>query len=329
MKVLVSGGAGYIGSHAVRQLQRSGYEAVVFDNLSKGHRQAVKDVPLFEGDLLDRDSLKHCFAEHRVDAVMHFAALSLVGESMQEPYKYYENNVVGSLNLFKAAMDAGVGQFIFSSTAAVYGEPTVVPITEACEKAPLNVYGRTKLVIEGILKDFSDIYGIRYKALRYFNAAGADEAGDIGEDHDPESHLIPIIYGFVNGSRDSLQVYGDDYSTPDGTCIRDYVHVTDLADAHVLALRDLTSGGSSDVYNLGSENGFSVLEIIRAAEQATDRSIHYRVAARRPGDPARLIASSEKIRKALGWVPKYGINEIMESAWQFHSRYPLGYVNNL
>ena len=325
MKILVSGGAGYIGSHAVRQLLRSGCEAVVFDNLSKGHRQAVKDVPLFTGDLLDKDSLKRCFAEHRVDAVMHFAALSLVGESMQEPYKYYENNVVGSLNLFKAAMDAGVGKFIFSSTAAVYGEPSVVPITEECEKAPLNVYGRTKLVIEGILKDFSDIYGIRYKTLRYFNAAGADEAGDIGEDHDPESHLIPIIYGFVNGSRESLQVYGDDYNTPDGTCIRDYVHVTDLADAHVLALRDLEAGGSSDVYNLGSENGFSVLEIIRAAEQATDRSIHYHVAARRPGDPARLIASSEKIRGELGWIPKYGINEIMESAWQFHSRYPLGY----
>lgn len=327
MKVLVSGGAGYIGSHAVRQLQRSGYEAVVFDNLSKGHREAVKDAPLYEGNLLDKDSLKRCFDGYRVDAVMHFAAFSLVGESMKEPYKYYENNVVGSLNLFKAAMDAGVDKFIFSSTAAVYGEPAVVPITEDCDKAPLNVYGRTKLVIEGILKDFSDIYGIRYKTLRYFNAAGADEAGDIGEDHDPESHLIPIIYGFVNGRRDSLQVYGDDYNTPDGTCIRDYIHVTDLADAHVLALRDLEAGGSSDVYNLGSENGFSVLDIIRAAEQATDRPIHYHVAPRRQGDPARLIASSEKIRKSLGWVSQYGIEAIMESAWQFHSRYPLGYAD--
>ncbi len=325
MKVLVTGGAGYIGSHAVRQLQRSGYDVAVFDNLSKGHLQAVKGVPLCEGDLLDKDSLKRCFAEHRPDAVMHFAALSLVGESMKEPYKYYENNVTGSLNLFKAAMDADVDKFIFSSTAAVYGEPEQVPITEECPKSPLNVYGRTKLVIEGMLKDFSDIYGIRYKALRYFNAAGADEAGDIGEDHDPESHLIPIIYSFVNGSRDSLQVYGDDYATPDGTCIRDYVHVTDLADTHVLALQDLTAGGGSDVYNLGSETGYSVLEIIHAAEQATDRTIRYRVVTRRPGDPARLVASSEKIRKALDWEPKYGIDDIMQSAWQFHSRYPLGY----
>jgi UDP-glucose 4-epimerase len=325
MRVLVTGGAGYIGSHAVRQLKRNGDEVVVFDNLTKGHPQAVKDVPLYKGDLLDRDSLKRCFAEYTVDAVMHFAALSLVGESMKEPYKYYENNVAGSLNLFKAAMDADVDKFIFSSTAAVYGEPEQVPITEDCAKSPLNVYGRTKLVIEGMLKDFSDIYGIRYKALRYFNAAGADEAGDIGEDHDPETHLIPIIYGFVNGSRESLQVFGDDYSTPDGTCIRDYVHVTDLADAHVLALRDLESGSGSDAYNLGSENGYSVLEIIRAAEKATGRTIHYRVVARRPGDPARLVASSGKIRKALGWMPKLGIDEIMQSAWQFHSRYPLGY----
>jgi UDP-glucose 4-epimerase len=325
MKVLVSGGAGYIGSHAVRQLMREGFEPVVFDNLSKGHRQAVKGFPLFEGDLLDKDSLKRCFKENRVDAVMHFAALSLVGESMKEPYQYYENNVAGSLNLFKAAMDAGIDKFIFSSTAAVYGEPSVVPITEECEKAPLNVYGRTKLVIEGMLKDFSDIYGIRYKALRYFNAAGADKSGDIGEDHNPETHLIPIIYGYVNGRRESLSVYGDDYDTPDGTCIRDYIHVTDLANAHVLALRDLIAGGGSDVYNLGSENGFSVLEIIRAAEKATGKSIRYLVAARRPGDPARLIASSRKIRSALGWKPVYGIDEIMESAWRFHSLNPDGF----
>jgi UDP-glucose-4-epimerase len=325
MRVLVSGGAGYIGSHTVRQLQRGGHDPVVFDNLSKGHRQAVTGAPLFEGDLLDRDSLKRCFAQYPVDAVMHFSAFSLVGESMKEPFKYYENNVCGSLNLFKAAMDAGVARFIFSSTAAVYGEPARVPVTEDCEKAPLNVYGRTKLVIEGMLRDFSDIYGIRYKALRYFNAAGADAAGDIGEDHDPESHLIPIILGFVNGRRDELQVYGDDYDTPDGTCIRDYVHVTDLSDAHVLALQDLASGGESDVYNLGSEKGFSVLEIIRAAEKATGRAIPYGIAPRRPGDPARLVASSEKIRKALGWTPRHGVDEIMESAWRFHSRHPDGY----
>lgn len=325
MKVLVSGGAGYIGSHAVRQLKRNGFEPVVFDNLFKGHRQAIQGVEFFKGDLLDKESLKQCFKEHDVAGVMHFAAHSLVGESMQEPYMYYENNVVGSLNLFKAAIDAGVDKFIFSSTAAVYGQPDTVPITEGCKKAPLNVYGRTKLVIENMLRDFSDIYGIRYKALRYFNAAGADKSGDIGEDHTPESHLIPIIFQFVNGRRDKLCVFGDDYDTHDGTCIRDYIHVTDLADAHILALKDLLDGGQSDAYNLGSEKGFSVLEIIKAAERAAGTDIRYDIAERRAGDPSVLIASSEKIRKVLGWKPKYGINDILQSAWNFHKKFPDGY----
>lgn len=324
MKVLVSGGAGYIGSHAVRQLKRNGFEPVVFDNLFKGHRQAIQGVEFFKGDLLDKESLKQCFEQHNVAGVMHFAAHSLVGESMQEPYMYYENNVVGSLNLFKAAMDAGVDKFIFSSTAAVYGQPDI-PITEGCKKAPLNVYGSTKLVIENMLRDFSDIYGIRYKALRYFNAAGADKAGDIGEDHTPESHLIPIIFQFVNARRDKLCVFGDDYDTHDGTCIRDYIHVTDLADAHILALKDLLDGGESDTYNLGSEKGFSVLEIIKAAERAAGIDIRYDIAERRAGDPSVLIASSEKIRKALGWKPKYGINDILQSAWNFHKKFPDGY----
>lgn len=325
MKVLVSGGAGYIGSHAVRQLKRNGFEPVVFDNLFKGHRQAIQGVEFFKGDLLDKESLKQCLKEHDVAGVMHFAAHSLVGESMQEPYMYYENNVVGSLNLFKAAMDAGVDKFIFSSTAAVYGQPDTVPITEGCKKAPLNVYGRTKLVIENMLRDFSDIYGIRYKALRYFNAAGADKSGDIGEDHTPESHLIPIIFQFVNGRRDKLCVFGDDYDTHDGTCIRDYIHVTDLADAHILALKDLLDGGQSDAYNLGSEKGFSVLEIIKAAERAAGIDIRYDIAERRAGDPSVLIASSEKIRKVLDWKPKYGINDILQSAWNFHKKFPDGY----
>lgn len=325
MKVLVSGGAGYIGSHAVRQLKRNGFEPVVFDNLFKGHRQAIEGVTFFKGDLLDKESLKQCFKQHDVAGVMHFAAHSLVGESMQEPYMYYENNVVGSLNLFKAAMDAGVDKFIFSSTAAVYGQPDTVPITEDCKKAPLNVYGRTKLVIENMLRDFSDIYGVRYKALRYFNAAGADKAGDIGEDHTPESHLIPIIFQYVNGRRDKLCVFGDDYDTHDGTCIRDYIHVTDLADAHILALKDLLDGGKSDVYNLGSEKGFSVLEIIKAAERAAGTEIRYDIAERRAGDPSVLIASSEKIREALGWKPRYGIDDILESAWSFHKKFPDGY----
>jgi UDP-glucose 4-epimerase len=325
MKVMVSGGAGYIGSHAVRQLKKAGYEPVVFDNLSKGHKEAVKDTELFVGDLLDKDSLKAFFKAYNVDAVMHFAALSLVGESMKDPYIYYENNVTGSLNLFKAAMDAGVDKVIFSSTAAVYGEPKTVPITEDSEKAPLNVYGRTKLVIENMLCDFSDIYGLKYKALRYFNAAGADEEGDIGEDHTPETHLIPIILQFVNGKRDKLCVYGDDYPTPDGTCIRDYIHVTDLADAHVLALRNLNGGGESCAYNLGSEKGFSVLEIIRAAEKAAGSNISYEIAQRRAGDPAVLIASSEKIRNELGWKPAHGIEDILKSAWRFHKEHPDGF----
>ena len=325
MKVMVSGGAGYIGSHAVRQLVRSGHEPVVFDCLVKGHKQAVGDTPLFEGDLLSKDDLKRFFYEHSVDAVMHFAAHSLVGESMQKPHLYYENNVVGSLNLFKAAMDAGVDKFIFSSTAAVYGQPDSVPITEDDNKLPINVYGRTKLMIENILRDFSDIYGIRYKALRYFNAAGADAAGDIGEDHTPESHLIPIILQYVLGKRDKLSVFGDDYPTADGTCVRDYVHVTDLADAHVLALQNLADGGESDAYNLGSEKGYSVLEIIEAAEMAVGRKIDYAIAPRRAGDPVTLIASSEKIQKALGWQPKFGIDDILRDAWRFHKHHPDGY----
>jgi len=325
MKVLVSGGAGYIGSHVVRQLQRCGHEPVVLDNLSKGHRQAVRDAALVETDLLDRGGLARCFAEHRVDAVMHFAARSLVGESMQMPYEYYENNVVGSLNLIKAAMDADVDKFIFSSTAAVYGEPDEVPIPENAPKAPLNVYGRTKLMIENMLEDFSNIYGLRYKALRYFNAAGADAEGDIGEDHTPETHLVPIIFQYVNGRRDRLCVFGDDYDTPDGTCIRDYVHVTDLADAHLLALEDLARGGESCAYNLGSEAGYSVLEIIRSASEVVGRPIDYDIAPRRPGDPAKLVASSAKIKAELGWQPRFGIRDILASAWRFHKAHPDGY----
>ena len=325
MKVLVTGGAGYIGSHAVRQLQRSGHEPMVLDNLSKGHREAVKDVSLAQTDLLDKAGLARCFSEHKVDAVMHFAARSLVGESMQIPYDYYENNVTGSLNLFKAAMDAGVGQFIFSSTAAVYGQPDEVPILETTTKAPLNVYGRTKLMIENMLEDFSNIYGIRYKALRYFNAAGADAAGDIGEDHMPESHLVPIVFQSVLGKRDKLCVFGDDYPTEDGTCIRDYIHVTDLADAHVLALDDLAKGGASCAYNLGSEKGYSVLEIIRAASDVVGRPIEYDIAPRRAGDPAVLIASSAKIQSELNWKPQFGISDILASAWRFHQQFPDGY----
>jgi UDP-glucose 4-epimerase len=325
MKILVTGGAGYIGSHAVRQLVRRGHEPLVLDNLSTGHRQAVTDIPLIETDLLDKDGLVRCFETHRPDAVMHFAAKSLVGESMEAPYTYYENNVVGSLNLLKAAMDAGVDKFIFSSTAAVYGQPDIVPITESCAKAPLNVYGKTKLIIETMLEDFSNIYGIRYKALRYFNAAGADETGDIGEDHAPETHLAPIIFQYVNGRRDRLSVFGNDYETKDGTCVRDYIHVTDLADAHLLALDDLNRGGMSNAYNLGSEQGYTVLEIIQAASDVVGHPIDYDIAPRRAGDPAVLIASSSRIKTELGWQPRFGIHDMLASAWRFHKEYPNGY----
>jgi len=325
MKVLVTGGAGYIGSHAVRQLQREGYETVVFDSLVKGHKEAVRGAELVVGDLLDKTSLEKLFRSHKIDAVMHFAAFSLVGESMRSPHAYYENNVAGTMNLLKAMMDAGVDKIIFSSTAAVYGEPDKVPITENAEKKPLSIYGKTKLIIENMLDDFSGVYGIRYKSLRYFNAAGADAEGDIGEDHNPETHLIPIIFQHVNGRRDRLQVFGIDYPTPDGTCVRDYIHVTDLAEAHVLALKDLERGGQSCAYNLGSEHGYSVLQIIKAAEKAAGKPIQFVAAGRRPGDPAILIASSEKIRRELGWIPEYGIDDILSSAWKFHQAYPDGY----
>ena len=327
MKVLVTGGAGYIGSHTVRRLKQEGFEPVVLDNLSKGHRQSVNGMQFEECDLLDEAGLEKVFKSHKIEAVMHFAALSIVPESMKEPERYYRNNVSGSLNLFKAAMEADVENVIFSSTAAVYGEPKTVPITEDSEEKPLNVYGRSKLMIEQILSDFSDIYGLKYKLLRYFNVAGADKAGDIGEDHDPETHLVPIILQCVNGKRDVLNVYGGDYPTPDGTCIRDYIHVTDLADAHIFALKDLIVGGGSCVYNLGSEKGFSVLEIIKAAEKAVGKSIDYRITERRPGDPAVLIASSEKIKRELGWNPVYGIDGILASAWEFHQCHPDGYCD--
>jgi UDP-glucose 4-epimerase len=319
-KVLVTGGAGYIGSHTVRRLQKRGYDVVVYDNLSKGHEWAVKDAPLIVGDISDGDKVCTTIAEYGIDAVIHFAAYSLVGESMVNPRIYYENNVCGTLSLLNAMMDCGVKKMVFSSTAAVYGEPNKVPIDEDSPLKPTNVYGRTKLTIENMLKDYDMAYGLKYVALRYFNAAGADDAADIGEDHDPETHLIPLVLKAAKGERDGIKVFGTDYDTHDGTCIRDYIHVNDLADAHILALEYLQQG-QSDVFNLGNGKGFSVKEIVDAARRVTGKDIKAVEAERRAGDPAVLIASSDKIKSKLGWRPQYtDVGRIISTAWEWEKK---------
>ena len=328
MNILVTGGAGYIGSHFVRELQRnSKYTPIVYDNLSTGHEEAVPaNVQLITGDIHDVRFLTHIFAQYEIDAVVHFAASSLVGESMTDPGKYYFNNVEGTLHLITAMKEAGVDHLVFSSTAAVYGEPAKTPITEDMPLEPTNVYGRTKKMIEAMLADFSKAYGMTYVALRYFNAAGAAEDGSIGEDHNPESHLIPLVLKTAQGVRDKVAIFGTDYPTEDGTCVRDYVHVRDLATAHVLALDYLLAGGESRVFNLGSEKGFSVREIIDTAKKVTEKDYTVVEEARRAGDPAVLIASSEKIREELGWKPQHSsTEEVIASAWKWHQKHPRGY----
>lgn len=328
MNVLVTGGAGYIGSHVVEALKKTKeFTPIVYDNFSTGHPEAVSDdVQLVEGDIRDVQFLKHIMAQFEIDAVIHFAASSLVGESMVDPAKYYVNNVEGSLHLLQAMKGAGVDYIVFSSTAAVYGEPEEWPIKEHFPTNPTNVYGRTKLMIEGMLADYSMAYDMRYVALRYFNAAGASFVSDIGEDHNPETHLIPLILKTAQGVREKISVFGTDYPTPDGTCLRDYIHVADLAEAHVLALKHLTAGGASRVYNLGSEQGFSVKQMIEAAKEITGVDFAVAEEARRSGDPAVLVASSEKIRSELGWQPKHSdIKEIIASAWKWHQGHPYGY----
>ncbi len=327
MNILVTGGAGYIGSHTVLALAAAGFTPVVFDNLSTGHEQAVpKGVTLVRGDIHDIDFVTETLRRYDIAGVIHFAASSLVGESMENPAKYYENNVEGTLHLLLGLQKAGVSKIVFSSTAAVYGEPEKTPIEEDFPHNPTNVYGRTKLVIEHMLSDFSAAYGLRYVALRYFNAAGAAEGGAIGEDHNPETHLIPLILKAAQGVRDHVAVYGTDYPTKDGTCIRDYIHVTDLADAHVLAMRYLLDGGESDVFNLGSENGFSVREMIETAKAVTGVDFKVTEEARRAGDPSVLIASSTKCKKILGWHPTHSsTKKIFASAWAWHKQHPHGY----
>ncbi len=321
MKVLVTGGAGYIGAHAVRELKKAGYEVVILDNLVYGHRELAQGERLIVGDLENRALLEQLFAEHRFEAVMHFAAYAYVGESVENPAKYYRNNVAATLNLLDAMREAKVNRFIFSSTCATYGEPKEVPVPESHPQNPINPYGASKLMVERILADYSKAYSLKYVALRYFNAAGADESGEIGEDHNPETHLIPLVLDAALGRRKHITIYGTDYDTPDGTCIRDYIHVTDLANAHVLGLKYLENGGESDVFNLGNGNGFSVREVIETARKVTGREIPVVEGARRAGDPAQLIGSAEKAKKMLGWNPKFNqLETIIATAWKWHQK---------
>lgn len=326
MAVLVTGGAGYIGSHTVLELAERGEEVVVLDNLRTGHREAVRVSAFYRGDVGDEALLDRIFREREIEAVIHFAACSLVGESGRDPLLYYENNVGGTLRLLKKMVEHGVKKLVFSSTAAVYGEPERTPISEEDPTNPTNPYGETKLAIERMLKWCDRAYGVKAVSLRYFNAAGAHPSGELGEDHDPETHLIPIVLQAALGKRECVHVYGDDYPTRDGTCIRDFVHVTDLAHAHWLSLEKLRRDGEGGVYNLGNGAGFSVREVIETARQVTGRPIPEKRAPRRPGDPAILVASAEKARRELGWTPRYSrLEEILETAWNWHRRHPHGF----
>jgi len=327
MRVLVAGGAGYIGSDMVRALLVAGHQPVVFDNLTTGHRESLPSgVALVEGDLLDPAALDGCFAVHRPEAVMHFSARSLVGESVAEPALYYANNVAGTLNLLLAMRASAVKRFVFSSTAALFGEPEAVPIPDDAPPRPINPYGTSKWMVERILRDWDRAYGVRYVTLRYFNAAGATPEGVIGEDHQPESHLIPLVLKTALGQRPAVAVFGTDYPTPDGTCIRDYIHVDDLCSAHLLALDYLVAGGESRAYNLGNGQGFSVREVIDAAHRVTGVAIPVEDVDRRPGDPAVLVADSARIRADLGWSPAWpALETIVAHAWQWHRSHPEGY----
>ena len=322
--ILVTGGAGYIGSHAVLALQQAGYEVVVLDNLVYGHRDIVDrvlKVELIEGDTNDRALLDNLFSSRKITAVMHFAAYAYVGESVSEPAKYYQNNVVGTLTLVDAMRAAGIDKFVFSSTCATYGVPTTVPIPEDHPQDPINPYGMTKLMVEKILQDYSHAYNLRSVRFRYFNAAGADPEGRLGEDHNPETHIIPLVLLTALGKRESVSIFGTDYPTPDGTCIRDYIHVTDLAQAHVLGLEYLLKGGETTVFNLGNGNGFSVKEVIETARQVTGREIPAIECPRRPGDPPALVGGSDRARAILGWDPQYAdLTQILTHAWAWHQQ---------
>ncbi len=321
--ILVTGGAGYIGLHMAKLLKNSGYKTIIFDNLSKGHAHFVSDAETFIiGDLKNTSSIKEVFINYAIDAVIHFAGFIEVEESVKNPIKFYINNIANTLNLIEVMLKYDVKKFIFSSTAAIYGEPEYIPIDEKHQEKPLNPYGRSKLFIEHSLKDMAEAYGLNYAILRYFNASGADLEGKIGECHQPETHLIPLVLEVAEGKRESISIFGDDYPTPDGTCIRDYIHVIDLCQAHLLALEKLFLGGKSDCYNLGSGCGFSVKEIIDGVSKITGRPIPTIIAPRRSGDPAILIADSTKAIQSLGWKPRFSdIQTIIRSAWKFKLRF--------
>lgn len=322
MKVLVTGGAGYIGSHTCKRLSQNGFTPVVFDSLVYGHREAVRWGPFVQGNLHDTGELMAVMREHSIGAVVHFAAFAFVGESMQRPDIYYDNNVVGTLSLLQAMRSVGVSQLVFSSTAATYGVPQQSPIPETHPQLPVNPYGASKLMVERILQDYAAAFKLASVALRYFNAAGADAQGELGEDHTPETHLIPLALAAAQQKAEPLTVFGDDYPTPDGTCVRDYVHVTDLAQAHVAALRHMHTGAQGAMaYNLGNGQGFSVREVLAAAEQVTGRPVPHRMGPRRAGDPPVLVADSRKARQELQWEPQHAsLHEIVATAWRWHQR---------
>jgi len=321
MTILVTGGAGYIGSHACKALFKKGFDVVVFDNLEYGHSDLARWGTLVQGDLLDRAVLASVFRKYAPEAVMHFAAYAYVGESVADPARYYQNNVLGSFNLAEAARAHGVEKIIFSSTCAVYGKPERVPITEDMPLNPINPYGNTKLAIERLLEDYEGAYGLKSVRLRYFNAAGADPEGETGEDHTPETHLIPLVLDAASGRREAITINGDDYDTPDGTCVRDYIHVTDLAGAHVLALEYLIKGGETAAVNLGNSRGHSVKEVIETTKEITGREFKVITGPRRPGDPPVLVGSNKVAERVLGWKPKRGdLKTIMEDAWRWHQK---------
>jgi UDP-arabinose 4-epimerase len=319
--ILVTGGAGYIGSHTSKQLAREGYSAVVFDNIGKGHRWAARWAPLVEGELEDTELLRHTIRSNGIEAVIHFAASACVGESMRDPQRYFRNNVAGTISLLEAIRDTGLRYMVFSSTCATYGCPSAIPITESETQAPVNPYGESKLFVERMLHWHTHAYGLRYVSLRYFNAAGADLDGELGEDHDPETHLIPLTIQTALRQREYLEVFGTDYPTRDGTAIRDYIHVCDLAHAHVSALRYLERGGASDAFNLGTGRGISIREIIECVEEVSQRSVAVREAPRRSGDPKELVADPSKAERLLGWRPRHSdLRNIVETAWNWHRR---------
>ena len=326
MAVLVTGGAGYIGSHTVAELLKQGEDVIILDNLEKGHKEAVLGGKFVRADLRSIEQVREVFRENDIEAVIHFAAYIEVGESVADPLKYYNNNVISSLNLLTVMQENGVKKIVFSSTAATYGIPESIPIKETDKTVPINPYGETKLAVEKILKWADNAYGIKHAVLRYFNACGAHISGAIGEAHSPESHLIPIILQVAQGKRDEIKLFGSDYDTFDGTCVRDYVHVSDLAQAHVLALKHLRNGAQSDIFNLGNGKGFSNRQVVEVAREVTGKPIKAVDAPRRPGDPATLVASSEKAMNVLGWKPEFAdLNKIVETAWNWHKDHPNGY----